>query len=157
MKNKVIILCGILFLCCIVATFHFYQNIWLPTSKDYDTNEVKENITISYGSENSNDYSYEFSKIACLYPKEYKKINIPTECPSSTAKVPYNVWVTIDNGTEKKTSIAGYFGQNTGGLAYIKILLEDGELTLHRVLAHEKEYKQIERRNRKNQTELSWY
>lgn len=167
-KINTIILCCVLLLFAILIIIGFYTNIWLPTSKDYDrtiysvviynnTDKVINNVTISYGSENKSDSLYEFSRILYLQPKEYRKINIPTKEPSSKAKVPYNVWINFDNELNSKGIVAGYFGKNTGGLAYVKIISENNKLLFYRVFEHEREYKQIERRHRRKQTELSWY
>lgn len=90
-----------------------------------------------------------------LQPKEYRKVNILTSNSPPKAHVPYNVHVVLNEFGIYE--VAGYFGIETGGLAVLSISEKDGSILLNRVYEHEHLYKKIDRRNKRNQNELSWY
>lgn len=122
-----------------------------------DTNETLNDITILYGKDNAEPNTVvEGGRMDHLKPNEYRKVNILTSSPSEKAIAPYNVWVEIFHNGLKQNHIAGYFGKNTGGLAYFELSIKDNELIAQRIYQHEKEYKKIFQRNKKKQLELSW-
>lgn len=172
MKMSKKIFMTIIFIISILVVINLwwvYDNTLFFKGKNYDrsvytvvihnnTNEVIEDITVSYGRDYAESSSiYEFSQINDLKPKEFRKINIPTVSPNESASVPYNVWITVPKGNDFITRCVGYFGIKTGGFEVIMIKNENNELLLEYIPKKERIYKQLYRRDIKNQQELSWY
>ncbi len=121
-----------------------------------NTNMILDDIQVFYGSDINNKHSVVlFESISNIKPDEYRKINIPTDSPD--AQPPYNVWLCVQIADATQTYAAGYFGEDTGGLAVFKVTTDNDVLNFQRIYQHEKIYKYIYKRNKKNQQELSWF
>lgn len=114
------------------------------------------NISILVGKDANNvETITKVASIEKIAPGEYKKINIDTSNPSPELKLPYNVFVKIDDKSAVET--AGYFGINTGGMALLYVNDSSDGAVLQRVFEHDKRYKRVYKKDLKNQELMSWY
>ena len=152
----------------IIVAVIFISIQLLRTSNDFDRavysivfhnnlDEILNGITVSYGANIEDSNSIVTAEIINgLKPNEYRKVNISTKNPSQSAKSPFNVWIEITYNGQKISCSAGHFGIETGGLAYFELYTDTNELILKQIYSHERKYKRIYQRNKRNQSELSW-
>jgi len=153
----------LLILFVVIVLFFIYTCNLFPAANGYnrsvyaivvynDTNEVLNDIKVSYGCDLVDSYTKtEYTTISNLMPRECRKVQIPTSSPPIDP--PYNVYVDTEYGSLG----TGYFGIDIGGFAVVSIQSNNGDLKINHVSQNAVLYKKAFWKHRRHQNVESWY
>lgn len=166
---SIIMILIIIFICLIILMDVF---LIYPPSKDYvsetfsvvvnnTTDHIISDINVLYGGSYDVDTgdtpeSVLYKNIEFVEPGQYVKVIIPTDNPSESAGLPYNVYVSLTYDGGKLTVPVGYFGIKTGGFAVTEIGEANGKIELKALSKSSRKYHRLYWKHRRHQWDLSW-